>query len=330
MAWLAGLKIKKNILLEQQPLSQGDDAELAAMRRMVMDDALKRKSMAQRVGILAYVKNRPQVDASVVKNVVSNVSSFNRYRSEKDYEEWVIRERERGARLQAARSERTAQRSDEQSSDSGGDSSRCSQSKRSMDISAPSDEQSALKRQVIERLRHARADDSARAPDVVDCSRPRMQYEREHESRASCDGIPNTNVSEKGGDDMRSGNRHSSSRRGGDEQHSPRERARDGHRDRSRERERDGDRRSRHRDDRDSESQDNSRNGKKKNDRDLHRTHCDHDGERRRHHDGRDKDDKRKESRRHRDEDDAEKHASAHEGRRDMRRERSRDERGDR
>jgi len=46
-----------------------------------------------------------------VKNVVSNVSSFNRYRSEKDYEEWVVKERERAARLQASRSERTSERS---------------------------------------------------------------------------------------------------------------------------------------------------------------------------------------------------------------------------
>jgi hypothetical protein len=326
MAWLSGLKIKKNILLEQQPLSC-DDAELAAMRRMVMDDALKRKSMAQRVGITAYIKNRPQVDASVVKNVVANVSSFNRYRSEKDYEEWVIRERERAARLKTSRSQDVGERSTAQSSGSDEESSVGSRAQQPTGAHGPSDEESALRRQVKERLRRARADEREPAPGVDGGSKSQERAVDGDASNSECDGCR----AAAGGEDLplrehgarslthdkhrdRSRERH---RHGGDKHRDrSRERHRDDgnkHRDRSRERHRDdGDKhrdrsRERHRDDGD-KHRDRSRE-RHRDDGDKHR-----DRSRERH---RDDGDKRRDRSRERHRDDGDK-------RRDRSRERHR------
>jgi hypothetical protein len=274
MSWLSGLKIKKNILLEQQPLASGDDAELAAMRRMVMDDALKRKSMAQRVGITAYIKNRPQVDASVVKNVVANVSSFNRYRSEKDYEEWVIRERERAARLKASRSQDVGEHLTAQSSCSDDESSVGSRAQELTGAYGPSDEETALRRQVKERVRRARAGERERAPDVDYCS-SKSQEERALEGGAS-------NSDRDGG--------HAAATRGQD----LRSREHDKHRDRSRDRHRHG---GKHREDGGAERGDEAEGDERK----KHRAaHGQREGDRDRQHDS-DKHERRKERHRHRD-----------------------------
>jgi hypothetical protein len=330
MAWLSGLKIKKNVLLEQQPLVGDDDAELAAMRRMIMDDALKRKSMAQRVGIMAYIKNRPQIDTSVVKNVVSNVSSFNRYRSEKDYEEWVMKERERAARLKASRSEHVADRSGVHMSNFAAESSDYFRSDQSRDIYSPVDEESALKRQVIERLRHARSEDSAPASDIFNHSRSRKQHEHDSDCISS-DGdfvADDVDVAEKGSD-LQSRCQHSSRLLRDGERELPLERPRDRRRSRSRERDRHRDsHRGEDRGDRDREREDEVRHGEKQKDKERR---SDRDADRDGHRDRRDKDGKQKERHHHRDKDEEKRHSNGQERRSDDREHaRSREGRGKR
>jgi hypothetical protein len=321
MAWLSGLKIKKNVLMEQPPLVD-DDAELAAMRRMIMDDAMKRKSMAQRVGIAAYIKNRPQVNTSVVKNVVSNVSSFNRYRSEKDYEEWVVKERERAARLQASRCDGVGElhlnakskASEARLHDSDEDSSDYCGGKQLRDYR---DEESDLKRQVIERLRNARGDDSGPAPAHFERSRSHAQLNHDSESHSSDDHVDAGDAGAKG-KDSRSHNRHRDS-----------ERPRHGHAI-SDARGRDRDRQpSKHRDDRERErvyEGERSDKRREEKDRSATRKSSDHHGGKDRHHgdddrhrDARDKDRRRKERRRDRDSDEDKAHARGHERRSDDR-----------
>jgi hypothetical protein len=342
MAWLSGLKIKKNVLLEQQPLV-GDDAELAAMRRMIMDDALKRKAMAQRVGILAYIKNRPQIDASVVKNVVSNVSSFNRYRSEKDYEEWVVRERERAARLKASRSDQVSDRAEVHVSDSDGESSHHFRGDQSRDIHAPLDEESTLRSQVKERLRQARADDSLPAPDDSDHYRPLLQHGSGLDSCPSDADFVADSASKKGSD-SKLRKRHSSSRRRDGEHERLHERSRDRHRSRSRERDRDGDGcRGKDGEDRsrDRERGDHVGRSERQKDNDgthkhAHRDECDGHADRSKHRDRRNRGENERQRHDHRDAGEEQRHASGRERRSDDRksgddrRERSRDGRGNR
>ncbi len=314
MSWLSGLKIKKNVLMEQPPLVD-DDAELAAMRRLIMNDALKRKSMAQRMGIAAYIKNRPQVNTSVVKNVVSNVSSFNRYRSEKDYEEWVVKERERAARLQASRCDgvgelhlNTQSKASEVSSrDSDEDSSDYNRGKQSRDYH---DEESDLKRQVIERLRNARGDDSAPARAHFERSGSHVQLKRDAEGR-SCDDHVDACDADAKGRDCQALNRHRDS-----------ERARHGHaRSDERGRDRDG-HRSKHRDDRQREREhDGERSDKRREEKNRSATRKSshhHGDDKDRHRDARDHDCRRKE-RRHRDSDEDKALVSGHERRSDDR-----------
>jgi hypothetical protein len=321
MAWLSGLKIKKNVLMEQPPLVD-DDAELAAMRRLIMDDALKRKSMAQRVGISAYIKNRPQVNTSVVKNVVSNVSSFNRYRSEKDYEEWVVKERERAARLQASRCDGVGElplnakskASEASSHDSDEDSSEYHRGKQARDYH---EEESDLKRRVIERLRHARGDDSAPARAHAERSVSHVQLKRDSESRSSDDHVDACDADARGRD-CRGHNRHRDSERAryGHARSDGGGRDREGHRskhgdDRRREREHDGERSDKR------ERSEKSREGK---DRTATRKSSDHHGDdKHRHRDARDHDCRRKERRHHRDSDEDKASAGGHERRSDDR-----------
>jgi hypothetical protein len=329
MAWLSGLKIKKNVLLEQQPLVGDDDAELAAMRRMIMDDALKRKSMAQRVGIMAYIKNRPQIDTSVVKNVVSNVSSFNRYRSEKDYEEWVMKERERAARLKASRSEQAADRLPVHLSEFDAESSDYCRSEQSRDIHAPVDEESALKRQVIERLRHARSEESTPAPDIFNNGSSRMQHEHGSDSVSSdCDFVAG-DIAETDSD-LRSRCQHSSCRLRDGERELPHERRRDRRRSRSRERDRHRDvHRGKDPEDADRERDDEVRHGEKQKDKERSHKRSDRDADRDGHR-RRDKDGKRKD-RHHHHRDEEKRHANGQERRSDDREHaRSREGRGKR
>ena len=333
MAWLAGLKIKKNLLLEQPPLV-GDDAELAAMRRMVMADAMKRQSMAQRVGVTAYIKNRPQADATFVKNVVSNVSSFNRYRSEKDYEEWVIKERERAARLRASRSERISERSDVRLPDSDGESTGRLGSKHCRDVEGgggriAQNEEGALKRQVIERLRRARAGDGESGSDAFGYSNSHEEREHGVKSRAADSDPPILQAGGRGSSDCSSGPRHSSSHVDDGERNASQERSRDGGRDRDRDRSKEKEwgsdgHRVKEREDRDRERSDGGREGDRRKEKERHRRSDQErdsggregDRDRDRHRERRDKDGKRRERHHCRDGDD-ESRANEREGGRD-------------